>query len=62
MTTPESNPAIPGKEPTFRHMDDDDMGWRNVKAQRNADGSQADWLVDVRTHWAGGSIEHTADD
>ena len=39
--TPASNPKIPGKEPIFRHMDDDDMGWRNVRAQRNADGTDA---------------------
>ena len=38
---PASNPKIPGKEPIFRHMDDDDMGWRNVRAQRNADGTDA---------------------
>lgn len=38
---PASNPKVPGMEPTFRHMDDPDMGWRNVRAQRNADGSDA---------------------
>jgi len=38
---PASNPHIAGSEPIFRHMDDPDMGWRNVRAQRNADGSDA---------------------
>ena len=35
MSTPD------GPQPIFRHLDDADMGWRNVKAQRNADGSEA---------------------
>ena len=39
--TPVSNPKVDGVEPIFRHMDDDDMGWRNVRAQRNADGTDA---------------------
>ncbi|MFL6239395.1 MAG: cupin domain-containing protein [Actinomycetes bacterium] len=26
-------------EPLFRHLDDDDVPWQQVKAQRNADGS-----------------------
>ena len=38
---PVSNPRQDGVEPIFRHMDDDDMGWRNVKAQRNADGTDS---------------------
>ena len=28
-------------EPTFRHLDDADMPWQQVKAQRNADGSES---------------------
>ena len=32
---------IPGKEPIFRHMDDADVPWQLVRAQRNADGSEA---------------------
>ena len=30
-----------GLEPTFRHLDDPDVPWQAVKAQRNADGSVA---------------------
>jgi hypothetical protein len=40
-TPPTDNPKIPGKEPIFRHLDDPDMGWRKVRAQRNADGSDS---------------------
>src|ERR1700752_3465425 len=41
-----SQPAPPsprreGLEPTFRHLDDADVPWKAVKAQRNADGSVA---------------------
>ena len=28
-------------EPIFRHLDDDDVPWQKVKAQRNADGSES---------------------
>jgi ChrR-like protein with cupin domain len=35
------NPRIPGKEPVFRHVDDEDVPWQAVKRQRNADGSEA---------------------
>ena len=28
-------------EPTFRHLDDADIPWQKVKAQRNADGSES---------------------
>ena len=38
MNVPESS-KIDGVEPIFRHLDDADMGWRAVKAQKNADGS-----------------------
>ena len=41
---PEPAPPSPrhdGVEPTFRHLDDDDVAWQAVKAQRNADGSVA---------------------
>lgn len=40
----ESAPLSPrreGLEPTFRHLDDPDVPWQAVKAQRNADGSIA---------------------
>jgi hypothetical protein len=30
---------VPGLEPTFRHTDDADVTWQQVKAVRNADGS-----------------------
>jgi hypothetical protein len=35
------NPRIPGKEPVFRHLDDEDVPWQAVKRQRNADGSES---------------------
>lgn len=28
-------------EPVFRHLDDPDVAWQKVKAQRNADGSES---------------------
>jgi len=36
-----TSPAIAGRAPTFRHLDDPDVPWQPVKAQRNADGSEA---------------------
>jgi hypothetical protein len=30
---------VPGLEPTFRHVDDHDVTWQQVKAVRHADGS-----------------------
>jgi hypothetical protein len=39
---PEAAPPSPkreGVEPTFRHLDDPDVPWQAIKAQRNADGS-----------------------
>jgi len=40
---------IPGVEPTFRHVDDADMSWQQVKAVRNADGTTSSvwekWLA-----------------
>ena len=39
----------PGLEPIFRHLDDPDMGWQEVKRIRNADGSTSSvwekWLA-----------------
>src|SRR4051812_15322306 len=36
-------------EPLFRHLDDDEVPWQQVKAQRNADGSESSvwekWLA-----------------
>ena len=46
--TPES-PRVEGAAPTFRHLDDPDMGWQAVKRQRNADGTESSvwekWLA-----------------
>ena len=48
----ESEPQDPrrsGAEPTFRHLDDADVPWQQVKHQRNADGTEASvwekWLA-----------------
>ena len=38
---PTASPKVAGKEPIFRHLDDPDMGFRRVRAQRNADGSES---------------------
>src|SRR5215469_520929 len=41
---PPTDPPSPrrdGVEPTFRHLDDADVPWQAIKAQRNADGSVA---------------------
>ena len=35
------SPKTEGFEPTFRHLDDPDVPWQAVKAQRNADGTTA---------------------
>lgn len=35
------SPRREGFEPTFRHLDDPDVPWQAVKAQRNADGSES---------------------
>jgi hypothetical protein len=35
------SPAVPGAEPTFRHLDDADVPWQQVRRQRNADGSES---------------------
>jgi hypothetical protein len=46
--TPPS-PKVEGLEPTFRHLDDAEVPWQAIKAQRNADGSVAQvwekWLA-----------------
>ncbi len=37
-----SSPSLPGptdRQPVFRHLDDADLPWQAVKAQRNADGT-----------------------
>jgi hypothetical protein len=45
---PES-PKVPGREPTFRHLDDPDVAWQQVKRIRNRDGSESSvwekWLA-----------------
>jgi hypothetical protein len=42
-------PLDPTKVPTFRHLDDPDVTWQQVKRQRNADGSESSvwekWLA-----------------
>jgi hypothetical protein len=40
-TPPTDSPKVPGKEPIFRHLDDPDVSWQKVRAQRNADGTEA---------------------
>ena len=35
----EAQVKVPGLEPTFRHTDDPEVTWQQVKAIRNADGS-----------------------
>ena len=40
MTAPDS-PKIAGLGPTIRHLDDPDVPWQKVRAQRNADGSES---------------------
>jgi hypothetical protein len=47
MDEPLVSPRVEGKEPIFRHLDDPDVPWQAVKAQRNADGSEAQ----VREKW-----------
>lgn len=47
MSEPPTDPKIPGKEPVFRHIDDVDVPWQQVKRQRNADGSESS----VREKW-----------
>jgi hypothetical protein len=46
---PPKSPRVPGREPTFRHLDDPDVTWQQVKRQRNADGSESSvwekWLA-----------------
>jgi hypothetical protein len=38
---PPPSPRVDGLEPTFRHLDDAEVPWQAIKAQRNADGSVA---------------------
>jgi len=35
------SPTRAGAQPVFRHLDDPDVPWQAIKAQRNADGSEA---------------------
>jgi hypothetical protein len=35
------SPAVPGAEPVFRHLDDADVAWQQVRRQRNADGTES---------------------
>ena len=38
---PTDSPKDPGKEVVFRHLDDAEVPWQKVRAQRNADGSES---------------------
>ncbi len=46
---PSTGVRVPGLEPTFRHLDDVDMGWQRVKSIRRSDGTTASvwekWLA-----------------
>jgi hypothetical protein len=43
------DPRVRGRKPTFRHLDDPDVPWQQVKRQRNADGTESSvwekWLA-----------------
>ena len=41
MSDVPDSPKIAGKEPVFRHLDDPDMKWQQVKRLRNADGTDS---------------------
>jgi hypothetical protein len=49
MSSAPPSPRDPGKQPTFRHLDDPDVPWQQVKTQRNVDGSTSSvwekWLA-----------------
>ena len=49
MSDAPESPKVPGREPTFRHLDDPDVAWQQVKRQRNRDGSESSvwekWLA-----------------
>ncbi len=38
---PAPGPWVPGAGPVFRHLDDPEVPWQRVKAQRNADGTES---------------------
>ena len=49
MTDADDTPKVPGLEPTFRHLDDADVPWQQVRAIRRSDGTVASvwekWLA-----------------
>ena len=49
IADPPANPKIEGRQPIFRHLDDPDVSWQQVRRQRNADGTEASvwekWLA-----------------
>jgi hypothetical protein len=49
----DGSPRVPGAEPVFRHLNDADVPWQVVKAQRNADGTESF----VREKWLAFSPE-----
>ncbi|MDZ7675306.1 MAG: hypothetical protein U5K30_09585 [Acidimicrobiales bacterium] len=44
MVAEDESPKVQGREPVFRHLDDSDVPWQQVKRQRNADGTEASVL------------------
>lgn len=41
MSERSAGPTTDGRRPVFRHLDDPDVPWQKVRAQRNADGSES---------------------
>ena len=41
MSDAPKSPKVPGRGPVIRRFDDPDVPWQRVKAQRNADGTEA---------------------
>ena len=39
--TAAASPKVPGLEPTFRHLDDPDQKWQEVRSVQRADGTKA---------------------
>ena len=46
---PSADTRVPGREPIFRHLEDADVSWQQVRRQRNRDGTEASvwekWLA-----------------
>ena len=53
------SPKVAGREPVFRHLDDADMPWQPVRAQRNRDGIEAQLKKIVPLLWPiDNTLEH----